>query len=223
MKTLVIYSGGMDSTVLLYWLKFLGRDVLALGINYGQKHGKELQAAERIASKIGVPFQVADLSALKPLLGGSSQTDDSVPVPEGHYAAESMKLTVVPNRNMIMLAAASGYAMSQGCDTVAYAAHAGDHAIYPDCRPEFADALDKAIQLADWKQLRLERPFIQFTKTDIGRLGELLKVPFQETWSCYKGGETHCGKCGTCVERREALGATDPTVYGEKESLALFP
>ena len=103
--------------------------------------------------------------------------------------------------------------MSIGCDTVAYAAHAGDHAIYPDCRPEFADALDKAIQLADWKKLRLERPFIGYTKTEIGQIGFLLRVPFEDTWSCYKGGDIHCGKCGTCTERREALGSADLTKY----------
>lgn len=220
MKTLLIYSGGMDSTTLLYWLQMIGRDVLTLGINYGQKHGKELEYAERLTTRLNIPFKVADLSALRPLLSGSSQTDDNVPVPEGHYAAESMKLTVVPNRNMIMLATAAGYGMSQGCDTVAYAAHAGDHAIYPDCRPEFADALDGALRLADWKPIRLERPFIQYTKSDIARIGRLLEVPFNETWSCYKGGELHCGKCGTCVERREALGPLDPTEY--EGTLALF-
>ena len=203
----------MDSTVLMFWLKFLGRDVHALGINYGQRHNKELQAAQSICQRNGVPFRIADLSALRPLLGGSSQTDDQIAVPEGHYEAENMKLTVVPNRNMIMLSAAAGYAMSIGCDTVAYAAHAGDHAIYPDCRPEFADALDKAIQLADWKKLRLERPFIGYTKTEIGQIGFLLRVPFEDTWSCYKGGDIHCGKCGTCTERREALGSADLTKY----------
>jgi 7-cyano-7-deazaguanine synthase len=213
MKTLLIYSGGMDSTVLLYWLKFMGRDVSCLGIDYGQRHGKELLHAAELAEKNNVPFRVADLSALRPLLGGSSQTDDTVEVPEGHYAAESMKLTVVPNRNMIMLAVAAGHAVSLGCDTVAYAAHAGDHAIYPDCRPEFATALDGALALADWKPVRLERPFIQFTKSDIAKLGRLLLAPLQDTWSCYKGGELHCGRCGTCVERQEALAGFDSTRY----------
>jgi 7-cyano-7-deazaguanine synthase len=213
MKTLLIYSGGMDSTVALYKLRAEGREVACMGVNYGQKHKTELVHAEHICAALGISFTVADLSALRPLLAGSSQTDDTVPVPEGHYAEESMKATVVPNRNMIMLAVAAGYAMSIGAGSVAYAAHAGDHAIYPDCRPEFADALEHAIKLADWREVKLERPFIQMTKTDIAMLGYELGVPFESTWSCYKGGALHCGKCGTCVERKEALGILDPTKY----------
>lgn len=213
MKTLLIYSGGMDSTVLMHHLKTQGHEVSALGIDYGQRHGRELEHAKRLAEKLGVPFQVANLADLRHLLKGSSQTDDSVPVPEGHYEAESMKATVVANRNMIMLAVAAGHAISLGCGAVAYAAHAGDHAIYADCRPEFADALDRALALADWRPVRLERPFIKMTKAEIASLGYALKVPFEETWSCYKGGDLHCGRCGTCVERKEALGAEDPTQY----------
>ncbi len=215
MKTLLIFSGGMDSTVLLYKLKAQGRDVATLGFDYGQRHKKELEYAAATAKKLGVPFEVADMSGLRNLLRGSSQTDAGVEVPEGHYADETMKLTVVPNRNMIMLAIAAGHAMSIGADAVAYAAHAGDHAIYPDCRPEFADALDHAISLADWRRVRIERPFIGITKTEIAATGYMLGVPFVDTWSCYKGGALHCGKCGTCVERREALGAQDPTTYGD--------
>lgn len=217
MKTLLIYSGGMDSTVALYKFLAEGRDVACMGVDYGQKHKKELAYAAGLCKTLGVDFKVADLSALRPLLAGSSQTDDSVPVPEGHYAEESMKATVVPNRNMIMLAVAAGYAMSIGAESVAYAAHAGDHAIYPDCRPEFADALEHAIKLADWRQVVLERPFITMTKTDIAKLGRGLGVPFADTWSCYKGEEIHCGVCGTCVERREALDGFDPTVYSAKQ------
>lgn len=224
MKTVLIFSGGMDSTTLLYWLKFLGRDVSCLGINYGQRHGKELAAAEQIALEAGVDFKVADLSGLKALLGGSSQTDDSVPVPEGHYAEESMKKTVVPNRNMIMLSVVAGHAISLGAQSVAYAAHSGDHAIYPDCRPEFADAMDRALGLCDWSKVSLERPFVGMSKADIARLGGLLNVPFRKTWSCYKGGERHCARCGTCVERilsfHEAK-IEDPTEYETDKTYAL--
>lgn len=220
-KTVLIYSGGMDSTVLLHKMLADGREVAALGVDYGQKHKRELVAAAGMCGQLGVDWKVADLSALRPLLAGSSQTDDNVPVPEGHYAEESMKATVVPNRNMIMLAVAAGYAMSIGADRVAYAAHAGDHAIYPDCRPEFADALDHAIHLADWRRVALERPFVAMTKRKIAELGRTLGVPFADTWSCYKGGVNHCGKCGTCVERKEALAPLDPTVYGEEPEL--FP
>jgi 7-cyano-7-deazaguanine synthase len=216
-KTLLIYSGGMDSAVALYWLKFIGRDVSALGIDYGQRHKKELRYAAELADSLHVPYEIADLSKLAALLPGSSQTDQNVPVPEGHYEEESMKLTVVPNRNMIMLAVAAGHAMAIGAETVVFAAHAGDHAIYPDCREEFALALDKAIQLADWKHCRLERPFIGYSKRTIGQIGQLLGVDFTRTWSCYKGGSRHCGKCGTCTERREALAGFDPTEYEQPE------
>jgi 7-cyano-7-deazaguanine synthase len=139
-----------------------------------------------------------------------------VPVPHGHYAAENMKQTVVPNRNMIMLAVAAGWAISEKADRVAYGAHAGDHTIYPDCRPEFAAALGKAIGLADWHHLDLHCPFIKLSKTDIVRLGAQLHVDFAQTWSCYEGGELHCRRCGTCVERKEAFeraGVIDPTKY----------
>jgi 7-cyano-7-deazaguanine synthase len=152
-------------------------------------------------------------------MGGSSQTDKSVPVPEGHYEEESMKQTVVPNRNMILLALAGAWAISTKSDAIAYAAHSGDHAIYPDCRPEFTEAMSDALRLCDWHEVKLMRPFLYPTpmsKADIVKLGTSLGVPFELTWSCYKGGEKHCGKCGTCVERVEAFqlaGVEDPTEY----------
>lgn len=216
MKTILIYSGGLDSTVLLFKLLREGHEVRALGINYGQRHRKELDAATAICAKLGVEYRIADLSAIRPLLGGSSQTDDSVAVPHGHYAAETMKLTVVPNRNMIMLSVAIAWAISTKSESVSYAAHGGDHAIYPDCREEFASALNTAALLADWQQVRIDRPFVRDSKASIVALGQGLSVPFAETWSCYEGGAVHCGKCGTCVERREAFqlaGIIDPTIY----------
>lgn len=216
MKTILIYSGGLDSTVLLYKLKAESHEVRALGVNYGQRHRKELDAATAICAKLGVEYRIADLSAIRPLLGGSSQTDDSVAVPHGHYAAETMKLTVVPNRNMIMLSVAIAWAISTKSESVSYAAHGGDHAIYPDCREEFASALNTAALLADWQQVRIDRPFVRDSKASIVALGQGLSVPFAETWSCYEGGAVHCGKCGTCVERREAFqlaGIIDPTIY----------
>lgn len=216
MKTILIYSGGLDSTVLLYKLKSEGCDVKALSINYGQRHSKELDFAKRNCENLGVEHKVVDLSSLKPLLGGSSQTDTNVAVPEGHYAAENMKLTVVPNRNMLMLSVAAAWAIAEKADTIAYAAHSGDHAIYPDCREEFVDALNKALGLADWHTVQIERPFINISKSDIIKLGNDLKVPFADTWSCYKGGEKACGVCGTCYERRESFveaEVIDPTPY----------
>lgn len=220
MKTILIYSGGLDSTVLLYKLKAEGRDVKALSINYGQRHSKELTFAAKNCLELGVEHKVVDLSSLKPLLGGSSQTDTSVEVPEGHYAAENMKLTVVPNRNMLMLSVAGAWAIAEKADTIAYAAHSGDHAIYPDCREEFVDALNKALALADWHTVQVERPFISISKAAIVKVGSQLNVPFENAYSCYKGGDVQCGRCGTCVERVNAFreaGVVDPTEYLDTE------
>jgi 7-cyano-7-deazaguanine synthase len=218
MKIVVSHSGGLDSSVLLYHLKANGHQVLPISVHYGQRHEKEIEAAYMVCTHAGVRHRVADLSHLRMFMGGSSQTDWSVPVPHGHYTDESMKATVVPNRNMLLLAVAGCYAVSQGADAVAYAAHAGDHAIYPDCRPEFADAMAKAFGLCDFKPLELSRPFVGKSKADIVKIGASLGVPFGLTWSCYEGGDFHCGKCGTCVERREAFqlaGVEDPTRYKE--------
>ena len=215
-NVVAIFSGGLDSTVLLYHLRAEGHGVAALSVDYGQRHRRELDSARVIASGLGIEHEVADLRGVTHLLGGSSQTDTSIAVPQGHYTAESMKTTVVPNRNMIMLAVAAGWAISRKADAVAYGAHAGDHTIYPDCRPEFADAVRRCLQLADWHRVDLLYPFISLTKAHIVRRGAELNVPFARTWSCYEGGDLHCGRCGTCVERREAFaqaGVTDPTEY----------
>ena len=216
MKAVVLFSGGLDSTVLVQQLIHDQASVRLLSINYGQRHKKELSHSSRIATSMNLPHRILDLPDLAELLSGSSLTDSSVELPEGHYAEESMKSTVVPNRNMILLAMAAGYALSIDFDTVAYAAHAGDHTIYPDCRPVFADAMQNALQLADWKDLRLHRPFVNLTKAELVRIGAKLGAPLHLTWSCYAGDESHCGKCGTCVERKEAFEVakiTDPTEY----------
>jgi len=215
-KTVLIYSGGIDSTVLLYDLLNSGHDVQALSVNYGQRHGKELDCAKSLCKQLNVEHHVADLTALNPLLSGSSLTSPHVQVPEGHYEDESMKATVVPNRNMILLSIATGWAMSTGASSVSYAAHSGDRAIYPDCREEFADAMNSVMEIAGWDKVSLNRPFSSLTKADIVKLGDELGVPFEQTWTCYKGGQVHCGVCGTCVERREAFqlaGVTDSTIY----------
>jgi 7-cyano-7-deazaguanine synthase len=217
MKTVVLLSGGMDSTTLLYERLYYRYDtVRAVSVYYGQRHKKELEYARRTCEKLTVPFDVVDLSAIGSLLTGSALTDLSVAVPEGHYAEESMKATVVPNRNMMMLSIATAVAITHGYDQVAFAAHAGDHAIYPDCRREFVDALNASILLCDWNAPHLDAPFLDMTKADICKLGYRLGVPYEETWSCYVGGDVHCGKCGTDVERIEAFAdaeVPDPTVY----------
>lgn len=218
MKAVVLFSGGLDSTVLAHQLIHQKADVRLLSIHYGQRHQKELEHSTRIASILGSPHQILDFSNLGKLLGGSSLTDDTITLPEGHYAEESMKSTVVPNRNMILLSLAAGHALSIGFDTIAYAAHAGDHFIYPDCRPEFAEAMEKALGLADWEDLKLYRPFVDKTKADLVKLGTELGSPLEMTWSCYAGMDNHCGKCGTCVERKEAFELAkvpDPTKYEE--------
>lgn len=216
MKTVLLCSGGMDSAVLLWHLRNEGRELLAMGVHYGQRHEKEIEAARSLCSSVSVEFRVADLRGIASFLSGSALTSADVEVPSGHYTDESMKQTIVPNRNMIMISVATAWALSSGADSVAYAAHAGDHVIYPDCRPQFVEALAGAIQLSDWKPIRLEAPFVHLSKSDICRRGGELGVPFDRTWSCYRGGNEHCGTCGTCVERKEAFllaDMIDPTRY----------
>lgn len=221
MKIVLSLSGGLDSTVLLYHLKYrLGNEVLGLSVNYGQRHERELLAAGKIAALNHIDHKTVDFREVgRMLMGGSSQTSADIEVPLGHYEAESMKQTVVPNRNMILLALAGAWAVSSRAEAVAYAAHAGDHAIYPDCRPAFAEAMEDAFKLCDWHPVKLLRPFVYpdpLTKATIVRIGSGLGVPFQTTYSCYRGAEKHCGRCGTCVERREAFqvaGVKDPTEY----------
>jgi 7-cyano-7-deazaguanine synthase len=205
----------MDSAVLLTQEKSLWQDPVALSFDYGQRHKKELRYAQEFASKLLVPHRVVDLSAIRPLIGQGSQTGDD-PVPEGHYADENMKITVVPNRNMIMLSVAVGHAIAIGAKRVAFAAHRGDHDIYPDCRGTFVETLNEAVHLCDWSPPSISAPFISMSKADICRTGAALGVDFRLTWSCYKGEALHCGKCGTCVERKEAFqlaNVPDPTEY----------
>lgn len=222
MKTksaVVIVSGGMDSVTLAYLLNGEGHDLHLLSVNYGQRHAKEISYAQRCAERLGARFDVADISGIGRLLGGSALTDD-IDVPHGHYAAENMALTVVPNRNAIMLSLAYGVAVARDATLVATAVHGGDHYIYPDCRPGFIQAFDnmqrEAVEGFGDESLRLHAPFIDKTKAGIVELGAELGVPYEYTWSCYEGGEVHCGLCGTCTERKEAFeiaGVQDPTEY----------
>lgn len=227
MKAVVLFSGGLDSSVLLAKTvaKYGREEVLTLGVDYGQRHVKELAAAEVVRKVLGVTNGalvsirgglLLHSMELKAPMGGSSQTEEGIAVPEGHYADESMKATFVPNRNMVMISLAASFALANGADEVHYAAHAGDHAIYPDCRPEFVDFMNHVLTVANYSPVRVVAPFIGMTKAEVVGEGAQLGVPFDLTWSCYQGLEVHCGKCGTCVERREAFqlaGVKDPTEY----------
>lgn len=208
----VVLSGGMDSVTLAYYLKAQGHDLHCITFDYGQRHKREIDAAKAITSDLGCLHDVIDISSVQPFLGGSALTDD-VDVPQGHYAADSMKLTIVPNRNAMMLSIAYAVAVAESAEAVAYAAHAGDHFIYPDCRPDFVTKLEAALQSGNDCAIRIDAPFINMTKGNIAALGIKLGVPFEDTWTCYEGDEYPCGKCGACVERKEAfdlVGVADP-------------
>lgn len=218
-KAVAIVSGGMDSVTLAYLLDAEGYELHLLAFNYGQRHKKELQFAEMAAKALKAEFDIVNLSNLGKLLKGSALTDD-IAVPDGHYASENMKITVVPNRNAIMLSIAYGVAVAENADIVATGVHAGDHFIYPDCRTKFIKAFDIASSLANEgfgnPDLKIIAPFGEIGKDGIVKIGTELNVPYENTWSCYKGGDKHCGKCGTCVERKEAFqlaGVSDPTIY----------
>jgi len=214
-KAVVILSGGMDSTTLLYDVVNQGYEVHALSFDYGQKHRKELEMAQRTTEKLGIKHKIIDLRALNEV-APSALTRDDWDVPEGYYNDENMKQTVVPNRNMVMLSLATAYAIGIRADKLFYGAHAGDHTIYPDCRKEFVEAMKKAIGLADWHKVELEAPYLDMDKGDIAIRGKELGVDYSLTWTCYKGQEKACGKCGSCRERLEAFekaGMKDPIPY----------
>lgn len=219
MKAVAIVSGGMDSVTLAHQLKADGYDLHLASFDYGQRHRKELECAAWQATHLGAEHTIVDISGIRPLLKGSALTDE-VPVPHGHYAEESMRATVVFNRNAIMLSIAWGLACSHGAHALACGVHAGDHFIYPDCRPEFIEELEQALRTGTVghrsDDLRLIAPFVSKTKTDIAAIGGNLGVRFEHTWTCYEGGDVHCGRCGACTERREAFrdsGVPDPTEY----------
>ena len=211
MKAILIYSGGLDSTTLLY--EYRDSIALAVTFDYGSKHNaREIACAVENCKRLGVKHMIIPLEFIgkyfrSDLLQGGGE------IPEGNYDDENMRSTVVPFRNGIMLAVAAGLAESYELDTVLLANHAGDHAIYPDCRPEFIDACDKAAAAGTYNGVRIVSPYCDITKRDIALRGREFGVDFALTYSCYKGGEKHCGVCGTCRERLEALAGFDPTDY----------
>ncbi|MGH8966455.1 MAG: 7-cyano-7-deazaguanine synthase QueC, partial [Actinomycetes bacterium] len=213
-----VVSGGLDSTTMVFALRAAGWRLSLVSFDYGQRHRGELAAARAVAAAVGAPHEVIDLRPVGALLTGSALTDASVEVPWGHYTDVSMRRTVVPNRNAIMLDIATGIAVAREADAVAFGAHGGDHPIYPDCRPEFVRAFSEMVRMANAgfisSRFRVVAPFLSLTKSEVVRIGARLGVPYELTWSCYGGGTAHCGRCGTCVERREAFvlaGVRDPT------------
>lgn len=212
--SVIIVSGGLDSITLLY--DKAETIALAISFDYGQNHSKkELPYAEYHCQKLGIPHITIPLTFMHQYFK-SSLLEGAEAIPEGHYEEENMKSTVVPFRNGIMLAIATGIAESHELKRVYIANHGGDHTIYPDCRPEFIDAMDKATSAGTFVDVRVEAPYTNISKADIVRRGDALGIDYAKTWSCYKGSEIHCGKCGTCVERKEAFAEArvkDPTEY----------
>ena len=211
MKGLLIYSGGLDSTTLLY--EYKDSIDLAVTFDYGSKHNaKEIACAKENCQRLGIRHLIIPLGFIGQYFK-SDLLQSGGEIPEGSYADENMKSTVVPFRNGIMLAVAAGLAESYGLDTVLLANHSGDHAIYPDCRPEFIDAFSAAVKAGTYEGIQVVSPYCNITKRDIALRGKAIGIDYSLTYSCYKGGEKHCGKCGTCVERKEALEGFDPTEY----------
>ena len=217
-NSVIIVSGGMDSITLLYDHK----DEIALGISfdYGSNHNaREIPYAKMHCERLGIRHITINLYFMHQYFK-SSLLEGADAIPEGHYADDNMKSTVVPFRNGIMLSIAIGIAESNNLDQVFIANHGGDHTIYPDCRPEFINAIDGAATAGTYNNVRVVAPYTNITKGEIASIGKRLGIDYTETWSCYKGGEKHCGKCGTCVERKEALAAAgidDHTVYEENQ------
>lgn len=214
-KAVVVYSGGMDSFTVLHKARQENKHLYAVSFNYGQRHSKELEVAAAVCQSLGIEHKVVDITSINQLIAGSSLTSD-IEVPEGHYEEPSMQQTVVPNRNMILLSLAVGYAVSIGADRVYYGAHSGDHAIYPDCRPEFVEKMNAVCKIANYEAVEIVTPFLHASKIDILRDGLAMKLDYAQTWTCYNGREKACGKCGACQERLEAFelnGVTDPLDY----------
>jgi 7-cyano-7-deazaguanine synthase len=204
MKVIHVLSGGLDSTTLLYWLLDKGHEVECISFDYGQRHKKELECAKITCKKLKVKHTVVDITSITKLISNSALTGKTA-VPKGHYADKTMKATVVPSRNTIMASIAQGYAVNKNFDAICLGVHSGDHAIYPDCRPVFVEALRKLFSVNNYKPIKVLTPFIKISKIDIVTKGLVLGVDYSLAWTCYVGGTKPCQKCGACVERAEAF------------------
>jgi 7-cyano-7-deazaguanine synthase len=207
-KKVIIYSGGLDSYTMLMDLLYKNKSISAISFDYGQRHDKELEFAKRVCSKHDIEHIVVDINSINKLMQGSSLTSD-IDIPEGHYEDENMKSTVVPNRNMIFISLATAYAVSIGANEVWTGVHAGDHAIYPDCRGEFIDKINEVTKISNYESVEVKAPFIEMSKIGIVDIGKRLGIDYSDAWTCYKGNEFACGKCGSCQERLEAFDQND--------------
>ena len=214
-KIIVVYSGGLDSFTLLNEAIRSGKDVSALSFDYGQKHNKELHFVEKFCAQESIDSKIVNVSSIKELFQGSSLTDE-IDIPKGHYEDDSMKSTVVPNRNMILISLALGDAVTKEAEEVWFGAHSGDHAIYPDCRPEFVEKMDAVARIANYSPIAVKAPYIAMSKTEILAIGLNMQLDYGLTWTCYEGKELACGSCGACHERLESFAANnviDPIKY----------
>lgn len=222
-KVIAVASGGMDSAAMVYYLRDEGLDVEVISFDYGQRHKIELQYASRLYHRqLELRWDIVNISSMTEFISTSALTNPAIQVPEGHYAEETMKQTVVPNRNAIMMNIAIGIAVARKADYVATGVHAGDHAVYPDCRPAFIEKLEQLAIVANEgfisSRFSILAPFIFSSKRRIASIGDEFRLPWHLTWSCYKGDVIHCGRCSTCVERLEALeGFNDSTPYADTE------
>jgi 7-cyano-7-deazaguanine synthase len=214
--TVVIYSGGMDSFTVLHRALREGLTVHALSFDYGQRHTRELDIARQVCTALGLPHQVVDIRAIHGLIDNSALTNPDQPMPQGDYATDNLRATVVPNRNMILLSLAIAKAVNIGARRVDYGAHGGDHVLYPDCRPEFVEAMNHVAGIASFEPVQLHAPYLFAGKADILREGLAMGLDYGQTWTCYEGQELACGVCGSCRERLAAFatnGVTDPLIY----------
>lgn len=207
--TVVIYSGGMDSFTVLHRARQEGLTVHALSFDYGQRHARELDTARHVCASLGIPHQVVDIRAIHGLIDNSALTNSEMAMPHGDYAADNLRSTVVPNRNMILLSLAIAKAVNIGAGRVDYGAHGGDHILYPDCRPEFVEAMNHVAGIANFEPVQLHAPYLSSTKADILREGLAMGLDYRHTWTCYEGRELACGVCGSCRERLAAFSAND--------------
>lgn len=224
--SIAIVSGGVDSTTMLYHMLDKGYDPLVLTYDYGQRHSVEVSCARNIARYLDLPWELHKIQKVK----HAGSLEGSAPIPKEDYSVETQKQTVSPNRNMIMLAIAAKYAIIHDAEWIWYAAHHNDHAVYPDCTPDFVDAMNNVLEIGNYEKVEVIAPFIYKTKSEIVKLGNGLNVPYEMTWSCYDpvdiaieglygSGHIHCGVCGTCRERIlafEEAGVDDPTIYAER-------